>query len=497
MAFDVKKEFKQLADIYKENEKNLEISIEHIYSNLENYLEFAKKWMDKVVETKNNIFPSHKENEISLNNYVNYTLKKNPESVEYCLVFFLFIREIVQTYLIQKNQLVVNANEEFMNFSSLSNKKKNPKKYFVNLTDTQLEMKVYAIFIFCFYLESFSNKLLRKKKLNNYVCIDLEFNKKELAIMQINYEAKYSANIFLTDPKKFTPLLQKLFNQLILENRFIIKILHGSDSLDIPNIYKLVLLGNRDSIIKFTRSMVDTRFLCEYQKSTIEKIQPKCTIYNALLDYKVVDQDKFQYLEQITEQLGPVQDIAWYLHKISKMQITYAYNDVLFLKYLYQNIFKMTKSAGDKVHEGLTYVPEITQFIYLERRDVTGIINRCKTAVDPINNFFIRKNDGTPITIITIFNKLMENPVLNNNVDIKSILAITLFKTLLLILFKYITFSYISYHYTINKDRKTKYDQKLELNWVLNDLEQNKFDLMKKLILSFRDYVKNKIKLIL
>ncbi len=504
-SLNIKFEFKKINDEYKKKNKDLSNVIDYIYSKLEDYKTFIEKWMEKVVERKDIIIPSIKDSRYTVDEYLSFHRSDTKDSIKYVLIFILSIRQIIHNYLKDNAKHTLNAKDEFLNY------KKKDKRYIVNIIDTELDKKVYSIFIFLFYLECFSNFWLRsskKHKTRNYVCIDLEFNKKEMGMMQLNYEGKYYANILLTNPKSFPEFLKNLFNVLILENRFILKILHGSDSLDIPNIYTEVLQGNRESIIKFTKSMVDTRFLCEYHKTLQKNIQPKCSIYNALLDYKVISQEKFGELEKITENMGPVQDVPWYLHTISKMQIIYALYDVLHLKYLYQNIFKVTKLEGTHVYMGIHFIPEITQFIYLERRGITDIISKCKKFVDPINNYIVKKdNVNTMGTMINVFSNILKlegskksmpsleksHIVLDNGLDLTAILNVNLFKSLLIILLKYVTYSYLTHNFKISRDKQSRYDQKLKLDWLFEELKIIKLNYIKSIIEDFIKFIKTKL----
>ena len=57
---------------------------------------------------------------------------------------------------------------------------------------------------------------------------------------------------------------KKMLTTRILCNRKVVKILHGSDSLDIPFVYNELLENNVNMIKDFNLSFIDTEFLCEY-----------------------------------------------------------------------------------------------------------------------------------------------------------------------------------------------------------------------------------------
>ena len=64
-----------------------------------------------------------------------------------------------------------------------------------------------------------------------------------------------------------------------------IKILHGSESLDIPYIFDKVLLNNKHDILLFLRTIIDTRFLC---------FDKKCSLYELLYSTKTINDKQYQ-----------------------------------------------------------------------------------------------------------------------------------------------------------------------------------------------------------
>ena len=70
----------------------------------------------------------------------------------------------------------------------------------------------------------------------------------------------------------------------MLTDKTICKIGHGTDSLDIPALYKYI--NDKEKIIQFTNSLYDTRFLCEYINTfTPNKL---CNIYFSIKYFNVV-----------------------------------------------------------------------------------------------------------------------------------------------------------------------------------------------------------------
>ena len=111
-------------------------------------------------------------------------------------------------------------------------------------------------------------------------------------------------------------------------NKFIKKILHGSDSLDIPYMYNQLLDKDPEKIISFTKTMIDTRFLCEYYKLT--KSDPsnnKCSIYDeesdrsAIYYFNVISEKQQEKLSDVLKSMPPPHDIVWNIHKMPKSQV--------------------------------------------------------------------------------------------------------------------------------------------------------------------------------
>jgi hypothetical protein len=158
------------------------------------------------------------------------------------------------------------------------------------------------------------NKNLTEK---HFIGIDYEFNKvskdnKDIALMQLNLENDNNTSyIFILYPPE---LSKENFDILIslMTNKYIYKILHGSESLDIPYIYNQ-LLKTKDKIEKFCINFYDTKFLCEYQQIE-NNYNGKCSIYDLLLGQNIITQNKVDYLNNIEEKMGPIYLIKIDIH---------------------------------------------------------------------------------------------------------------------------------------------------------------------------------------
>jgi hypothetical protein len=158
-------------------------------------------------------------------------------------------------------------------------------------------------------------------------CIDFEFNKKELGLMQL-YITKLNV-LYLLNPDNFT-----IENKTILIDKIFIskniKILHGSESNDIPYIFNKLLERKPNLISAFINNFYDTRFICSYLGFK------KCNLYSALESFNIVDQDKILYLKSIENKMGVIWKIHWDPSKLNTYEKIYALYDVLLLSKLFR-----------------------------------------------------------------------------------------------------------------------------------------------------------------
>ena len=116
-------------------------------------------------------------------------------------------------------------------------------------------------------LEKHYNKRLKQfarlsKRYPVFLGIDFEFNTKKIALMQLLFEIHKDNQIYKKYYIIYPPELDMtFFKEHILGNKNILKILHGSESLDIPYIVDDLFLPNEfDLLINFMTSMIDTRY---------------------------------------------------------------------------------------------------------------------------------------------------------------------------------------------------------------------------------------------
>lgn len=353
---------------------------------------------------------------------------------------------------------------------------KNPVIYYINMS-VKIEQNIqFHAFIILYSLESLF-------KSHFYVGIDYEYTNKKISLAQLNFEHHISNSsiIQIVSPNELEPNMMDNFIELIICNKYINKILHGSDSLDIPYMYEHMLKSDPKKIIRFTRSLIDTRFICEYYKLNHEtSSDDKCSIYNAVSYFGVVSSAKGKALDDLLEAMPA--DYVWNIHKMPKSQVYYAFYDVIFLKYFYYRILNLaTKDYEDdsKKKAILTMyrhvLKELTQFVYLEKREITFLVNKCKQEVDPVNNYMIRKPDSIN-KLVDIYNKISVGlKSIDPIADIDQILKVPYYKGQISILLKKMIYTALTRKCRINKDRNTVWSDKLSNDYVYDFFNEMQF----------------------
>lgn len=374
----------------------------------------------------------------------------------------------------------LNGQEEMI----ILKRKKKPIIYYINLSDKNEKNIYFHAYILQYALESLFNKRF-------YVGVDFEYTNKKIEMAQLNFEHSVSLKsiIMIVSPNELEPIMTENFINLIICNKFIKKILHGSDSLDIPYVYNHLLDKDPKKIINFTKSLIDTRFLCEYYKLNRGETDYRCSIYaensngSAVYYFKVIDDEQQQRLAELLESMPPVFDIVWNIHKLPKSQVLYSQYDVLYLKYLYyQIIYTATKDVQTALEKKTIIrlykntLNEITRFVYLERNDITLLLAKCKEEVDPVNNYFVRKSNGI-LKMIDIYNQVSSNlESFNPKVSIDKLLKVNHFKVPMITIIKRMVYGHISKQCRVYKDKSTVWIDKLDNQFILDFFAELKFN---------------------
>jgi hypothetical protein len=204
-------------------------------------------------------------------------------------------------------------------------------------------------------------------------------------------------------------------------------------------------------------------------------------------------------LNMIHERMGPPQDLVWNIHRLAKSQVLYALYDVLFLKYFYYQMIKMAYYNQPNVQKMNTIVMyrhvlyETTQFIYLERREITFLLLKAKQEIDIINNYMIR-HDNSVMTLITVFNNIFPAVITSDpTVDIDKLISVNYFRLQLTMLFKKIIYTQLSLRFRIYKDKNTIWNGKLSNDYIFALMDKLRFQYLSRVITSFISIINNRI----
>lgn len=302
----------------------------------------------------------------------------------------------------------------------------NSKKEFNNIKDKFdyhliIINDIKLIPLFIDYLDFVNEQSIKK---HIYCSIDFEFNTKKIALFQLCFEIdNYDRFIFFIYPPMFTEQQRQLLISTLI-NIKITKILHGSDSLDLPYLFDELL--KNDKLIKiFLMNFVDTKFLCEYYNVAEEKNE-KCKIYELLLNKKIITQTKYDQLNVNDEKMGPIYNIVIDIHNLSHELIIYSLYDVVFLKELVVFFDKQT----------IGMIKEVTQFTINQQRNLLSEQDEITFIVNKLNNCFIKLNDDIVRLneIYNLFVGFLQIEIIHN------LLRINYFKKTLEMLIKYILY---------------------------------------------------------
>jgi hypothetical protein len=367
--------------------------------------------------------------------------------------------------------------------------------YYVSVSEKPERNIYFHAYILLISLESLFNSHLYLGLDFEYTGTDTSFKsadplkkRKKIKLAQLNFEHNSDLRsiimIVSPDALDLDPPIMKNFIRLIMCNGHIKKILHGPDALDIPYVYDQMLNSDPTKIIKFTRAFIDTKVLCEYYKLNLEPPSDSiCKMYDVLLYFKVISDEKMEQLNQMQEELPHPNEIVWDIHKLPESQLLYAQYDVIYLKYFY---YQMMTLAADQVSDPLAkksimtlykhVLFELTQFSYLERKEITFVQAKCKEEIDPINNYMIRyfKPNAPPkiLKLIDIYNQISPNIVTTDpTVKIDGILKVNYFKAPVATIIKKMTYTLASKIFTIYKDKNTVWPTKLDNSYIFEFFE--------------------------
>lgn len=343
---------------------------------------------------------------------------------------YYMIRHTASFYLQSKNEF---------------NNSQNNNNYYIIKVHNSKQIELFLLYASFYYLDSIKN--------NNslIVGIDFEFNNKKIALCQISYyPARKYKYIFVINPSMFTFHQKEILIKTVFTSP-IYRVLHGSESLDIPYLYNELFNHNFEIIKKFTETLIDTRFLCEAHKIRIHEQNKKCSIYDALLYFNVITKQKYDDLQKNNDAMGPIYKVNWNINTMSNHSLKYAIYDVLFLKEFVIALFTISNNKLCK------YTTDANRFVYYEKHGISTIIR------DSVG--YINKNNKYTSIYISIINKI---PIASNLLDINY------FKSTLIAIFKIIIYSCIDNYINKNKN-KHKDELNKSIYNALDGLKLNKF----------------------
>ena len=345
-------------------------------------------------------------------------------------------------------------------------------------TDTKIKLLImYAIYYHYGYYD---------KKL--YAGMDFEFNDRKIALCQVAFFPKQKYRyIWIYDPTWLDTKQTNYIIRYLFTSEHIYKIVHRSDSLDIPYLFNDLFMNNHEQIYAFTTHVIDTRFLCEYHKATInsDKI---CSIYDAMLFFGTISKKQYDILESIDKKSKNGEPIQKFdINNLSDVNLLYALYDVFYLRKFYFDILKKAKFDTPELFNSYYYIPIITRFIFLEKWGVSDLLARIKNKVDPINNFIIKSKNKNN-TLIDIFNNINTNIKIRTkklNLNVDDLLNINYFRSSIILLLKYITYSILTNYYEIYKNKDEIYEEKIIMADIFNTLKYIHLEQLRTLIKRF------------
>jgi hypothetical protein len=224
----------------------------------------------------------------------------------------------------------------------------------------------------------------------HYIGIDLEFTQvtkesKDIAIMQLNLENNTSGYIFIFKPSELPNynVIIKLFT-----NVHIIKILHGSESLDIPYLFNQLLI-TKENIDNFCNNFYDTKFLCNYY-NILNNIKESCGIYSLLYNHNIITLEQLNYMNKIEQDMGHIQNIVIDIHNMDANILKYALYDVLYLPQLIKKLLSYAVGKNGLYYNALT---DILHIVFKYKRKIDPIFLELEKLINQQNNNYIYENN--------------------------------------------------------------------------------------------------------
>ena len=460
------------------NDNKMDDAINIAYGQLDNIKELTKNYCFNIKDFKDDL--------VEFESYPDLKDIKNSKDIKQNNILNQFRNSIYALLMHYKHNTLKESDEIKSQRTNIN--------YNLIIADDEIKTKLFILYLFVYYIESCTRRFVVVETdpdtLNSkpHVGIDYEFNNRIIALMQLSFETYSSKTketdsfIWIVNPGEFDEEQNRILIKYLMTNQDIYKILHGPDSLDIPYMYEIMFKNDKKTILEFTKKIIDTRFLCEYVRLSLN-LDRKCSIYDALKYFGTISDEKHKELEDTHESMGPVQDISWNIHKMSSYHKQYALYDVLFLKHYIMDIYKKINNETPEYLYSYNYVNPIIRFVILDRRAVIEVVQEAKDEINPINNYMIRYKKEN-YTLVTIFNELIEKFKVclkdNECIDFNFLLLVGFLRKSLLIILKKIVYYVIRENYTVFMKKDEKWNDRIDLESTYKLLKKYElFDIIK------------------
>ena len=386
--------------------------------------------------------------------------------------------------------LIIEYGSEMKDMLLYGNKEMNIKhtdktQYIIFKTDTKTKLNLFRLFLRIF-------KTVDPKPVN-YLGIDFEFNTKVAALIQICFEGfklldediVYSF-IFIFDPNQLNrDDMDYLINNYLINDKYY-KLLHGAESLDIPYMFSEIFKNNHQLIRNFSKYYIDTRYLCEYYNKDKLGGEKKCKIYHALLNTGVLSQKHFDKLKENEKEMGPIYEIKININDIDKNLLKYTLYDVLFLKQFFFKFIYNEDNTKNKIY--LSVIPELTQYIILEKRGIINNFSSIKEIIDKSNNYYTFLNNKF-YKLITIF-KILISKINLKKINFQFLLETNYYRTFLLYLVKLLVYNACISDFKVYKVKNVNAHELVNIHDILIKLIHHKFNNINILIINLNNKIK-------
>lgn len=331
------------------------------------------------------------------------------------------------------------------------------------------------------------------KKYSTYMAIDFEFNTKKVALMQIAFEIqiikfdaiKHLHKYYILDPNLLSSKILNYMKYNLISNSNIIKILHGAESLDMLYLIQTLFdLSESEKLIDFFKSMIDTKYLCEYM-NLINNKPNICRIYEMLFNYDIITNHEKNMLNLNENNMQPIHLTIININNISSELITYAIHDVVYLVKVFEKL-RLCIIKKSALHYYLLL--DCFRFSLMEKQLVTNV-NDYVIILNQMNNYFYISHINQKINLIQAYKLCMTEYLSSYDFD-NLLFQIHYLKSDLSNLFKLVIYQIIINKYDVymSNNLKITYTLDKHISDVKLSLKILEFNYLLELIEKFQKY---------